>query len=150
MDGMTSAEIRQAVRAALVASTDITDVVPAARIFDGRGLPVPDDKLPAILVYIHSESGQSIGYTQAPTMETRTDVAVEVYCTATSDSAIETAMDFADTVLDVLLVGQTLAQSRLTPESVRTQRAVRESDKGGRIRIGLVGHVLTVKHIKGW
>lgn len=147
MDGRTGAQIRATVLSILQGSATITGTVPSSRIYDSRLAPLPDDALPAILVYVHQEREDWAGFAQATTLRVETDVAVELAVKATTDALTEAALDFADTIKNVLLVANAFSSNWESLQNVNTARGV--SDDGKR-RYGFARLVFTVKHTRQW
>lgn len=147
MDGRTSAQIRATVLGILQGSGTITGTVPSARIYDSRLAPQSDSLLPAILVYVHQEREDWAGYAQATTLRVETDVAVELLAKGTTDAATEAALDFADTIKNVLLVANAFSSNWESLQNVNTFRGV--SDDGAR-RFGVARLIFTVKHTRQW
>lgn len=147
ISGRTSAQIVADVLAVLQASAEITAVVPLAQIVHSRTAPQPDDKIPALILYCHAERENSTGYCQQPMASVVTDLAVEYYATAANDAALEVALDFTDTVKDVLYADQSFLRSF---ESLETTTLQRQTGSDGAKRIGVGRLLIGIKHTRMW
>lgn len=141
MQGQTGAQIRQAFVAAMQAAASITGTVPAARIYDGRMLAIQDDtEIPCIRVYVHQDNFDWSGDSQTPYFSGQVDLVVELYVTALTDAALETSLDFADTITNVCFSDVTLTRAQIA----RTTQSRTLGTQGDR-RLGLAKSIWTIQ-----
>lgn len=147
MDGRTSAQIVADVVAALQASASITGTVPSAKIVHSRVPPIGDGVLPYIIVFAHRETEDWIGYHQYPIMRVLTEVAVQLYVTAATDAALETALDLLDTVKQVLY---TATVFQTDAEKVDTCDTLRDLAGDGQRRTAVGQLLFRVRHQRAY
>lgn len=96
---LTRKAIRDDVAARIVAAATVA----ADRVYGFRTVPVPDDKLPAVLVYCSSGNGKTSR--GSPIVRWSVDLAVECVTTGASDEAMGDAVDdFAEAVETALML----------------------------------------------
>lgn len=143
MTGYTDAQIRAGIVTILSATAAITNVIPAGRIYDGRLVPLTDDlDIPAIRVYIHQDGFEWIGDALTPIFTGTVDVVVEYYCTASTDTALELAMDFAQTIQSTLFETNPWVRQWLQIQRTASQRSAGIT---GDRRLGMVKMLWSLK-----
>lgn len=153
MQGLTYSQLRLAVLSRLAAAAAVTAVVPANRQYDGRTLPLPDTFTgSALIVYIDGDNMTfaGAGYSGAsdlPIMTGSTTVAIEYYATASSDAAMESGLDFSETILTTLLSDPTFTRLFDRIDSVQVSR---DSSASGSKRMGVARLALSVTHRRAW
>lgn len=151
MTGATVQQIRDAVRAVLVASSDVTSVVPAERIVIGQAVPVDIDlsTTSAILLDAPREREDWVGEgPSSPHTRVETDVAIDVYVAGADDAAVQSALDLIDTVKQVLLQDATWRTANSRRLMVRRVETLRILGGGGESALGRAGLILTLSHFR--
>ena len=143
MTGYTDAQIRDSIVALLAASGSITPTVPSTRIYNGRLVPLTDDlDVPAIRVYLHQSGFDWAGDALTPIFIGTVDVVVEYYCTASTDAALEIALDFDQTIQTVVFETNTWVRKWLQIERTAMQRS---AGINGDRRLGMSKQIWTLK-----
>lgn len=93
MIGKTTADVRADVLAALAASSAVLALVPVERHYDGRIEAVGAAQMPALAVYVTSETEDWIGSQFSPMVRVQSEVTVVYYVTGTSSSGLASAVD---------------------------------------------------------
>lgn len=94
---------RKAIRQAAAERLAAAGTIAGSRVFGFRVLPVPDDKLPALLVYTDQDNGDNTS-AGSPVFRRSIDLVIECVLAGTSDDGLGDALDdFAEAATYALL-----------------------------------------------
>lgn len=140
-DQLTRKRIRKDAQARLVAA----GLVPVGHVIGPRTTRIPDDLLPALMVYCRTGNGKNISG-NAPTLRWTQELAIECVVTGADDEAMGDALDDLSDAVEVTLLSdpEWVAQFEKAPD-VRFEMAF--DDTGAR-RMGAGQVVVSLQHVR--
>lgn len=147
-EGLTRAQIREAIIAALQADATVTAVVPSGSIYAARTQPLPVASLPAISVYVDRSRKVLELDDGSQVMVCDTDVVVVFLCKEVA-SSVEAPLDFVETI-EVAILGSATIRTLNNLLSISDVDTVTVQVTSGEYDLGGAASTFTLRHMRSY